>query len=205
MTECVYGAMINSSSASYYRARYYDPQIGRFVREDPLGFGAGANFYPYVGNEPTIFDDPTGEQQQAGVAAPTAPPVVAPPVRPIVVPDPTPPPPVPATPGFWPSTAAEAGAALALLYYDIKLATIELDMIKEYNERNTPQPNPSPTPAPKPPACKDKDKDCDLQYENDSSVCRMLPNKNDRRRCWASAFQRYRQCLRGQPALPLEW
>ena len=56
-----------------------------------------------------------------------------------------------------------------------------------------------------PPCDKDKDKDCELQYENDSSVCRMLPDKNDRRRCWASAFKRYTQCLRGQPTLPLDW
>src|SRR6266478_2195888 len=35
------------------------------------------------------------------------------------------------------------------------------------------------------------------QYENDSSVCRSLSDVNDRRRCWASAFQRYAQCLGG--------
>ncbi len=33
----------------YYRARYYDPEIGRFFSEDPLGFAAGdVNFYSYV-------------------------------------------------------------------------------------------------------------------------------------------------------------
>jgi RHS repeat-associated protein len=31
----------------YYRARYYDPIIGRFISEDPNGFGAGVNFYAY--------------------------------------------------------------------------------------------------------------------------------------------------------------
>ena len=44
----------------YYRARYYDPEIGRFISEDPLGFGAGVNFYAYVGNNPVNFNDPTG-------------------------------------------------------------------------------------------------------------------------------------------------
>jgi RHS repeat-associated protein len=39
----------------YYRARYYDPQIGRFVRQDPARFAAGVNFYAYVTNRPTFL------------------------------------------------------------------------------------------------------------------------------------------------------
>ena len=45
----------------YYRARYYDPTLGRFVSEDRLGFGSGdVNFYAYVGNNPVNANDPTG-------------------------------------------------------------------------------------------------------------------------------------------------
>jgi RHS repeat-associated protein len=44
----------------YYRARYYDPPSGRFLSEDPLRFGAGVDFYPYVGNSPLNFRDPLG-------------------------------------------------------------------------------------------------------------------------------------------------
>lgn len=44
----------------YYRARYYDTNIGRFVSEDPLGFEAGINFYAYVDNNPVNANDPTG-------------------------------------------------------------------------------------------------------------------------------------------------
>lgn len=44
----------------YYRARYYDPGIGRFMDEDPLGFGGGINFYAYVGNSPISNIDPSG-------------------------------------------------------------------------------------------------------------------------------------------------
>lgn len=45
----------------YYRARYYDPMVGRFVSEDPIGFGAGdPNLYRYVGNNATNFTDPSG-------------------------------------------------------------------------------------------------------------------------------------------------
>jgi RHS repeat-associated protein len=46
----------------YYRARYYDPMVGRFVSEDPLGFGAGdTNVYRYVDNSPTNHTDPSGK------------------------------------------------------------------------------------------------------------------------------------------------
>lgn len=44
----------------YYRARYYDPKIGRFISEDPIKFEAGPNFYTYVDNNPTNYTDPTG-------------------------------------------------------------------------------------------------------------------------------------------------
>ena len=44
----------------YYRARYYDPSIGRFISEDPLGFEAGVNFYTYVSNNPVNGNDPSG-------------------------------------------------------------------------------------------------------------------------------------------------
>ena len=46
----------------YYRARFYDPKAGRFISEDPIGFGGGdVNLYRYVGNNATNFGDPTGE------------------------------------------------------------------------------------------------------------------------------------------------
>jgi RHS repeat-associated protein len=45
----------------YYRARYYDSQLGRFISEDPIGFSAGdTNLYRYVNNSPTNYTDPTG-------------------------------------------------------------------------------------------------------------------------------------------------
>jgi RHS repeat-associated protein len=44
----------------YYRARYYEPRIGRFLSEDPLGFHAGVNFYAYVDSRPTTLTDPSG-------------------------------------------------------------------------------------------------------------------------------------------------
>ena len=44
-----------------YRARYYNPQAGRFLSEDPLGFnGEDINMYAYVDDNPTSWIDPTG-------------------------------------------------------------------------------------------------------------------------------------------------
>ncbi|KAF0247349.1 MAG: RHS repeat-associated core domain-containing protein [bacterium] len=46
----------------YYRARWYDPEQGRFLTEDPIGFASGTtNFYSYAANNPLKFKDPSGE------------------------------------------------------------------------------------------------------------------------------------------------
>lgn len=42
------------------RARWYDPQTGRFVSEDPIGLAGGVNPYAYAANSPINFTDPSG-------------------------------------------------------------------------------------------------------------------------------------------------
>lgn len=55
----------------YHRARYYDRQIGRFNREDPLHLsGNGTNFYPYAKNSPVINSDPFGLKTLCILAGP---------------------------------------------------------------------------------------------------------------------------------------
>lgn len=45
----------------YYRARYYDPKVGRFISKDPIGFNGGdVNLYRYVSNNPVNATDPSG-------------------------------------------------------------------------------------------------------------------------------------------------
>jgi RHS repeat-associated protein len=44
----------------YYRARYYSPQMGRFISEDPIGLVGGTNFYSYVRGNPLGYTDPDG-------------------------------------------------------------------------------------------------------------------------------------------------
>ncbi|MBQ4631249.1 MAG: RHS repeat-associated core domain-containing protein, partial [Clostridia bacterium] len=42
----------------YLRARYYDPETGRFISEDPAM--DGTNWYVYCSNNPVMFVDPCG-------------------------------------------------------------------------------------------------------------------------------------------------
>ena len=40
----------------------YDPKVGRWLSEDPLGFDAGdGNLYRYIANDPTNATDPSGQ------------------------------------------------------------------------------------------------------------------------------------------------
>jgi len=48
------------SGLYYYRARFYDPILGRFLSEDPIGLLGGVNLYAYVGNDPVNWIDPLG-------------------------------------------------------------------------------------------------------------------------------------------------
>jgi RHS repeat-associated protein len=47
----------------YYRARYYNPYIGRFLQTDPVGYG-----YNYCGNNPVGWTDPLGLEEEPATA-----------------------------------------------------------------------------------------------------------------------------------------
>src|SRR5882724_995007 len=49
----------SDTSLMYYRARY-NSLHGRFLSEDPIGFGGGVNFYAYIGNGAPNYKDPSG-------------------------------------------------------------------------------------------------------------------------------------------------
>jgi len=45
----------------YFNARYYSPALGRFLQNDPLGYGGGSlNLYDYVNSDPLNSFDPLG-------------------------------------------------------------------------------------------------------------------------------------------------
>jgi RHS repeat-associated protein len=54
----------------YYRARYYQVGLGRFLNEDPARFFAGVNFSEYANNNPTNYSDPSGLQTAPVLTSP---------------------------------------------------------------------------------------------------------------------------------------
>jgi RHS repeat-associated protein len=50
------------TSLYYYRARYYDPSIGKFLSEDPSATSSAENLYEYVRNSPITLYDPSGHR-----------------------------------------------------------------------------------------------------------------------------------------------
>jgi|GEM_PF-564862 len=50
----------------YYRARYYNPTVGRFLQTDPIGYADGLNMYCYCHNNSILLGDPFGCEGSAG-------------------------------------------------------------------------------------------------------------------------------------------
>lgn len=48
------------SGLHYNRFRYYDPQVGRYINQDPIGLVGGLNHYSYADRDPVNRIDPNG-------------------------------------------------------------------------------------------------------------------------------------------------
>jgi RHS repeat-associated protein len=61
------GYRYDSETGLYYvNARYYNPNLGRFLQADPSGVQGGINLYAYAGNDPVNHVDPTGLTPDGG-------------------------------------------------------------------------------------------------------------------------------------------
>lgn len=52
-------------SLYFVRNRWYDPELGRFANEDPIGHAGGENLYTFGNNDPTNASDPAGLLQES--------------------------------------------------------------------------------------------------------------------------------------------
>src|SRR5579884_2249523 len=62
----------DGTGLSSFRARYYSPQLQRFVSEDPLGAAGGVNIFGYAANAPTVYTDPFGLKPSPAFGQPPA-------------------------------------------------------------------------------------------------------------------------------------
>jgi RHS repeat-associated protein len=209
----------------YYRARFYDPQLGRFISEDPIGFlGRDVNLYGYVKNRPLLFRDPTGWQRcdpivgalvgggAGGVVGIIGGTLLGGPVGGVigaivgggggsfVGPEGT---------IIGGGGGAVAGAAIGTAAgpYVGGITGAGVGAYIGYRicsggEKTCDKTDTRPW-SPNPPTDPDRERKCMIQWESDNSLCRILPNSAARARCYASANARLAACLRNLPEPPL--
>ena len=209
----------------YYRARFYDPQLGRFISEDPIGFrGGDVNLFGYVKNRPLLFRDPSGLQRcdpivgaiigagAGGIVGTIAGTVFGPAAGAaiggllgggggsFVGPEGTV---IGGASGA--STGAVVGMVAGPVVGGISGAGIGAYIgyrICSGGEKTCEKADTRPW-SPNPPQNPDRERKCIIQWENDNSLCRILPNPAARQRCWASVNARLAACLRNLPEPPL--
>ena len=164
----------SETSLRYYRARYYDSQVGRFISEDPERFAAGTNFYPYVLNNPVRFRDPSGK-------------------NPFALPLPW---------WLWPTgdgilttICFESGVCETVIVVGGVIVGVAAITYLAYDALS--KPNAKAKPSPRGPKCANN-KNCEEQYAVDVAVCKALGS----RACYAQAAERYAACRAGRPIPP---
>jgi uncharacterized protein RhaS with RHS repeats len=172
---------LNTTGYLFYRNRYYDPALGLFIADDPLG-----DAQRYVGNNPLGFTDPLGLNavalQQTAPFIPYAAGAlaaisrVAPALGPV---------------GIGVGVAAGAGAGYLLYLQGQDKTPCQVNTFATprgigFTGAESKQ--------------NSRDQNCDKQYQEDTTECSRLPKPNSvKSRCYLSASTRYGECLAGKP------
>ncbi|MGZ3711804.1 MAG: RHS repeat-associated core domain-containing protein, partial [Bdellovibrionota bacterium] len=63
------GYKFDSESGNYSTPnRIYNPSVGRWLSQDPIGFNSkDSNYYRYVKNSPLLYSDPSGKNRRAAI------------------------------------------------------------------------------------------------------------------------------------------
>ena len=73
LCDCLFrykGQYLDQETGLYYnRFRYYDPEVGSYISQDPIKLRGGLKFYSYVSN-PTLWCDPYGLTWEKGTPKP---------------------------------------------------------------------------------------------------------------------------------------
>jgi RHS repeat-associated protein len=60
------GVITEKNGLLHMRARYYSPDLMRFLNADPIGFSGGSNWYSYADGNPISMSDPFGLCAESG-------------------------------------------------------------------------------------------------------------------------------------------
>lgn len=55
-----FGVQTDDNGLFHMRARYYSPELRRFVNADPIRFAGGMNWFGYAAGDPVTYFDPSG-------------------------------------------------------------------------------------------------------------------------------------------------
>ena len=160
------------SGLLYFGRRYYDPEIGRWLTQDPLGMVDGPNTYVYALNSPINYIDPNGLDVFVIGGPIMQPPVVGPPYWK---------PPVLKPPVFKPKPPVIKGPVSA---------PVQSKPIQPVN--------PSPVKPILPPVCQSGERAGELtcleQLTMELAACNGLPTAEERTACREQAYEEYDEC-----------
>lgn len=168
--------LTSGNRVSYYRARYYDPQAGRFLNEDDTRFRGGINFYRYARNSPARLSDPFGLSPTTDTLpwVPILGPIIRPIVRPIV--------------GVIVGLGA-AGAAVVTAVGELTVGAPATARDEDLLKKD-------------PKTCDRKDDPCYAQYLDDGAWCgEIITDDLEYEACMEIAWLNYERCKKGQPRI----